>query len=212
MTTGETLEAVAQRIRDALIQKQGNRDQALQVSRTTIRYCANSIRATHRGDDSQAVALLAQAREGVQQLFEVLTDYPDLRHMGFVDDAQKEFTEATTTRAIVLGLPLSTPEELGVDYPAYLNGIGEAGGELRRFVLDRIRLGLFDKCEEALAAMDDIYQVLVTMDFPDAMTGGLRRTTDMVRGVLERTRGDLTLALRQRELTEKLEAVLKLQQ
>ena len=203
------LDAITQRIRDALTAKQTSRDRALQLSRATIRYCANSIRATHRGDDDQARALLGKAQAGVQQLSTLLQGYPDLRHTGFVDDAHKEFAEASATRAIVLGLPLPSPEELGVDDAPYLNALGETAGELRRFLLDSIRLGRFHRCEGILQTMNEIYEVLVSMDFPDAMTGGLRRTTDMVRGVLERTRGDLTLALRQRDLTDRLDALLR---
>ena len=114
---------------------------------------------------------------------------------GFLHDAQKEYAEARTTLALVSGGTIPTPQSLGVEYPAYLNGIAEAVGELRRMLLDRLRRGEYDGCEAILGAMDDIYSVLVTIDFPDAMTGGLRRTTDQTRGILERTRGDLTMAI-----------------
>jgi translin len=52
--------------------------------------------------------------------------------------------------------------------------------------------------------MDEIYGLLVSMDYPDALTGGLRRSTDSVRGIMEKTRGDLTFALRQRDLEQAL--------
>ena len=201
------LEEIAQRIRESFTAKQVSRDQALRLSRETIRFCATSIRATHRGDAELAQSILDQAREHLTDLKDTVAEHHDLRHTGFVDDAQKEFAEASITFAIVFGYQEPTPEDLQVDDAPYLNGLGEAAGELRRFVLDRIRVAEFQRCEEALEAMDEIYRVLITMDFPDAMTGGPRRTTDMVRGVLERTRGDLTMATRQQELSDQLAEV-----
>jgi translin len=121
-----------------------------------------------------------------------------------VRDAQKEYTEANSVFALVTGLPLPDPDDLNVDYTAYLNGLGDTVGELRRYILDNMRHGDLSKCEETLSAMDDIYTTLVTMDFPDAITGGLRHTTDQVRGILEKTRGDITLAVREKELESKL--------
>jgi translin len=198
------LEQIAERIRGDLTRKQSSRDEALRLSRETIRFCATSIRSTHRGESDQASHILDEARDHLGRLLTAVADYPDLQHTGFVDDAQKEFAEANATHAIVFGHPFPTPEDIGVDDAPYLNGLGEAAGELRRFILDRIREGEFQRCERALEAMEEIYRVLVTIDFPDAMTGGLRRTTDMVRGVLERTRGDLTMAIRQQGLVDQL--------
>ncbi|GAG32230.1 unnamed protein product, partial [marine sediment metagenome] len=126
-------------------------------------------------------------------------------YAGFVHNAQKEFAEGCLTLALVSGRPLPSPADLDVDDPAYLNGLGEAMGELRRYLLDSLRHGDIGRCESTLVAMDDIYAVLVTMDYPEAITAGLRRTTDAMRGLLERTRGDLTIALVQRNLEERLE-------
>jgi translin len=133
-----------------------------------------------------------------------VADYADLYHAGYTQDALKELAEANITYALITDQPLPDPDELGVEYAAYLNGLGEAAGELRRHVLDLIRHGELERGEEILSMMDDIYGVLVTIDFPNAITGGLRRTTDMVRGVLERTRGDLTMSLRQEKLQQAL--------
>jgi translin len=140
---------------------------------------------------------------------ETLSAHEDVYHAGFVHDAQKEYVEGRVTLALVAGRPLPDPDDLGVSYAAYLNGLGEAVGELRRYLLDAIRRGEEQRCEELLSDMDDIYSLLVTLDFPDALTGGLRRTTDSVRGILERTRGDLTMSMRQRELEKKLAALGK---
>jgi len=200
------LDPIAEKIRNALTAKYAARERALQLSRDAIRHCANAIRALHRREFAEAQSLLSAARELLDQLGQALAEHPDLLHGGFVYDAQKEYAEGTAVLAIVMGAVLPHPDDLQIGYAAYLNGLGEAAGELRRYLLDAIRRGDVSRCEDLLAAMDDIYSVLITMDFPDSLTGGLRRTTDMVRGVLERTRGDLTMALRQRDLETKLAA------
>ena len=202
----KNLEALAEKIRLYFSSKDAAREKALRLSREIIRYSATTIRAVHRQEKTNAEQLLASAQALLKELTDdVLKNNNDLAYAGFVHDAQKELTEASTTLAIVAGKPLPQPEALGVSYPAYLNGLGEAVGELRRYILDSLRRNDLSRCEELLAIMDDIYAVLMTMDFPDGITYGLRRTSDAVRGILERTRGDLTLALRQQELEEKLE-------
>jgi translin len=206
----ENLENLAEKIRLYFSTKDKAREKALRLSREIIRYSANAIRAVHRQEKLNAEQLLASAQALLKELTDdVLKKNNDLAYAGFVHDAQKELAEASTTLAIVAGKPLPQPEALGVSYPAYLNGLGEAVGELRRYILDSLRRNDLSRCEELLSIMDDIYSVLMTMDFPDGITYGLRRTSDAIRGILERTRGDLTLALRQQELEEKLEQTAK---
>jgi len=183
------------------------REQALSQSRELIRTSANTIRAVHRRDYDLARTLLAGARELSEGLTQRLAPFPDLFYTGYVQDAQKEYVEATATLSLVSGSPMPSPEELGVAAAPFLNGLGETIGELRRFVLDMLRRGELDGSETLLQMMDDIYSLLVTIDYPDALTGGLRRTTDAGRGILERTRGDLTFALRQNELERSLARV-----
>lgn len=199
------LDAIGERIRRSFSEKNAARDRALQISRETIRHCANSIRAVHREEFDTARTLLATARSLLDETGRVLAPHGDLRHMGFVEDAAKEYAEGMATLALVTGEPLPEPEALGVSYAAYLNGLGEAVGELRRHLLDSLRRKGGSRGEKILAMMDEIYSLLVTIDFPDAITGGLRRTTDLVRGILEKTRGDLTLSVRQQELADKIE-------
>jgi translin len=199
------LNAIVEDVRAHLDAKHAAREQALALCRDALRHSANAIRAVHRGDFAAAEDLLAQARGMLEQASKALADHPDIFYAGFVHNAQKEFAEGCLTLALVSGRPLPSPAELGVDHPAYLNGMGEAVGELRRYLLDSLRGGDIGRCEAILAAMDDIYAVLVTMDYPEAITAGLRRTTDATRGILERTRGDLTIALVQRNLERRLE-------
>jgi len=205
-TVADRLELMAEKARKTLAAKDAARERALQLCREVIRYSTNAIRAVHRGEYEEAKELLASARLLLKDLDKTLSEHQELLDAGFVYNAQKEYAEGCITQALIAGSTFPDPDELGISYAAYLNGLGEAVGELRRHLLDCTRRGEISRCEELLATMDDIYGVLVTMDFPDAITGGLRRTTDIVRGILEKTRGDLTLSFRQRELEEKLEA------
>ena len=200
----DNLETIADRIRSRFSARDAAREQVLPLCREVIRHCSQAIRAVHRHEFDQATERLQSARHLLDQAQQAGAGFEELGHANFFKDAQKEFAEGRATLALVTGQPLPTPDELKVDYAAYLNGLGEAVGELRRYLLDSMRQGDLSHGEELLAATDDIYSILVTMDFPDAITGGLRRTTDMVRGVLERTRSDLTLVSRQKDLETKL--------
>ena len=200
----DNLDSIADQIRLSLSAKDMAREKVLPLCREVIRHSSQTIRAVHRQEFDQAKQLLQSARNLLDQAEQAVAAYSELSHTGFIRDAQKEFAEGSITLALVIGNRLPDPDELGVDDAAYLNGLGEAVGELRRYLLDSMRRGDLSRGEELLSAMDDIYSALVTMDFPDAITGGLRRTTDMVRGVLERTRSDLTLVMRQKELETRL--------
>jgi translin len=204
MTGIPNLEAISERIRAAFEVKNTARDQALARSRELIRYCAMSIRAVHRQEFDLAGQLLEQARQVADAMRADLAEHPDLYYAGYTQDALKEFVEASTTFALVQDQPLPEPEAMRVEYSTYLAGLAEAVGELRRHVVDRIRAGELARGDRLMEMMDDIYDVLVTMDYPDAITAGLRRLTDVARGIIERTRGDLMIAARQ----EKLEAAL----
>jgi translin len=183
------------------------RETALVMSRGLIRSCANAIRAVHRREWAEAEKLLEAAAAAARELGERLSEHPALFHAGYSQDALKEFAEARLTYALVRNLPLPTAMELQVEPAAYLNGLAEAASELRRYVLDSLRKRDTEDCERLLAAMDEVYSLLVTVDYPDAVTGGLRRTTDALRAVLERTRGDLTASLRQDQLVAALQQV-----
>jgi translin len=181
------------------------REIGLAASRRTIRAAGLSIRAVHRGHADDAAARLAEARAAIGEAQAALAPHPAIAHAGFLHDAEKEYAEAALTAALVRSEPLPGPDVLGVAGPAWCNGLAEAASELRRHLLDRLRAGQLDEAERLLAAMDDVYDLLVTIDFPDAITGGLRRTTDALRAVLERTRSDLTLTLVQARLHAALE-------
>jgi translin len=204
--TSLDLDPIESWARTELDRKNAAREQALRWSRELVRACANSIRAVHRREFASAEQLLAEAHALNGQMCALLANIGDVYWAGYVQDAQKELVEASCTLALVNGSRLPEPTELGVAPAPFLNGLAEAVGELRRYLLDMLRRGEVEGCEQLLMAMDDIYSLLVTLDYPDALTGGLRRTTDNTRGILEKTRGDLTLALRQEALVEALRA------
>lgn len=192
MSVRTQLEAIASGINDELERVEEARDQGLTLHRKVIKHCSLAIRAIHRQEFAEADNLLGQARRLLDQAESVLGCYPMIYYAGFLQDAQKEYAEGRIAQCLIAGLALPTPKSLGVGSSAYLNGMAEAVGELRRYILDRIRQGDFSKLERMLDEMDSIYYVLISMDFPDAITRGLRRSTDVARGCLERTRGDLT--------------------
>jgi translin len=198
------IDEIAERIRKTFDARTAARDRALAQTRLLTRHCANAIRAVHREEFTLAEENLAQARELAGALRSELAPYADLFHSGYTQDALKEYAEASIVYALVRDEPLPTPEALSLEHATYLQGLAEAVGELRRRSLDLLRLGHSQEAERLLSCMDDIYTVLVTMDYPDAITGGLRRLTDIARGVTERTRGDMTISLRQEQLERSL--------
>jgi len=205
----DNLDAISEQVRNNLTAKDKAREAMLPMSREAIRCCSEAIRAVHRQEIEKSRRLLESAAGLLKECETALAGSPGLVNTGSLRDAQKEYVEGCAVLSIVTGQLLPTPEELGVDSASYLNGLGEAASELRRYLLDGMRKGDLSQGEALLTAMDDIYSVLVTIDFPDAVTGGLRRTTDMLRGVLERTRSDLTLVMTQQDLAARLEKVEK---
>ena len=187
--------------------KHAARERALPKSRSAIRFCANSIRASHRQEFTNAESLIAQVSTLLAEIDSDLQEHRDIYYAGFVQDAQKEYAEAVTFFALTRHQLLPTPAELSIGYAPYLNGLAEAVGELRRYLLDQLRRGNVENCEIYLNAIDDIYSLLIQIDFPDAITGGLRRSTDSARGILEKTRGDLTAAVIQAQLQQAMRAV-----
>ncbi|HRI56011.1 MAG TPA: haloacid dehalogenase [Anaerolineae bacterium] len=202
----DTLSTLIETIRADLTRRNDVRDATLRRSRELVRLCANSIRAVHRHEFDEAAGLLAQARAAAAEMVTDLASLPDLYYTGYTQDALKELTEAHLVYAFVTDGPLPTPEELAVPSSTYLNGMSEAASEMRRFALDMIRLGRVEEALPYLVIMDEVYSQQITVDFPDAITGGLRRQTDVLRGILERTRGDVTLSSRQEAMRQALAA------
>jgi translin len=204
MSTLDRLDSIADNIRADWTARNAVRDATLSRSRELIRLCATIIRASHRNDFEQASRLLTDADEVGAEMRRETAPYPELYFAGYTQDALKELAEAHITVALAQERPLPEPDEIGIEAPAYLNGLAEAASEMRRRSLDLIRHGDNAEAERLLADMDEIYAVLMTFDFPDAITGGLRRRVDALRGVLERTRGDLTMSMRQDALRQAL--------
>ncbi|MDX1687791.1 MAG: hypothetical protein R3248_07390 [Candidatus Promineifilaceae bacterium] len=203
----EQLEPIADNIRQTFEEVNTARDLAYQRSRQLTRVCARSIRAIHREEWDLAHELMGEARAAAEEMVTGVDEFPELYYAGYTQDALKEYVEANLTYALVRDRPLPTPEELNVEDNTWLNGLAEAATELRRRILDIIRREHAGEVEQLLDKMDEIYSVLVTFDYSDSITGGLRRRTDILRSVLERTRGDVTTSLRQAALEEALETL-----
>jgi translin len=196
------LENIADRIRQKFDVRTAMRDQALAQARQLTRACSLAIRAVHRDDKETMETQLTQAHNLAVKIRAELASHADLYYAGYTQDAFKEFVEANVTCALIQNQALQTPEELSVEDATYLNGLAEVVGELRRRILDILRHGYSQEAERLLGHMDDIYSVLVTMDYPDAITNGLRRQTDLARSIIEKTRGDITFSLRGEDLSQ----------
>jgi len=200
----QKLEEIADKIHHSFEVCTEERDRALAQARTLTRHCANAIRAVHRDEHDLAREHLGEARQLVQSLRDNLANLPDLFYAGYTQDARKEYAEAALVYALINNNDFPSPGDLLLEPATYLQGLAEAVGELRRRILDMLLKGNPAEAERLLGEMDDIYAILVTMDYPDAITGGLRRLTDVARGIIERTRGDFTMSMRQERLEDSL--------
>lgn len=198
------LEEIAELIRSSFDERTAARDRALAQARTITRHCSVAIRSIHRDERQAAQNQLNQAKSLIDKQKDSLSNYPDLYFAGYTQSALKEYAEASIFFSLVYEQRLPSPEELGLEYSTYLQGLSEVVGEYRRRCLDKLRHGDSNAAEDILSQMDDIYAILITMDYPDAITGGLRRLTDIARAIIERTRGDLTMSLRQEQLEQSL--------
>jgi translin len=185
--------------------KHAAREESLALARLVIRNAGNAIRAVHRREFDAARALLQESCLAASKARAAVAAQPELLQSGYLNDALKELVEASLVLALVRAEPLPGPRDLSVGWVAYLGGLAETVGEMRRYALDALRRGETGTAEEMLARMSAIYELLVTIDYPDAVTGSLRHATDAARGILERTRGDITTSVQQ----YRLEAALR---
>lgn len=199
------LDGLARELHRRFEARNAARERVLPAARRSIRASANAIRAVHRGETERALALISESRAALDEGLTAVAEHPDVRYAGHLQDAQKEYAEANVSLALIQGTELPGPEILGVEDAPYLNGVAEAIGEGRRHVLDLLRAREVERAEAALDALEDLYGLLVTIDYPDALTMNLRRTTDVARSLIEKTRGDLTIAFAQHDMREALE-------
>jgi translin len=199
------LSPVSDLIRSRLDERIAARERGLPAARRSIRASANAIRAIHRGEIGRAHELMGESRAALDEGQAALAGHPEVYYAGFIQDAEKEYAEARLTEVLIAGADLVGPDEARAGLGPYLNGMAEAIGEGRRAILDQLRTGDVREGERILSAMEEMYAVLVTMDYPDAVTGNLRRSTDVARSLIEKTRGDLTSSIVQDKLREALE-------
>jgi len=199
------LESLSRDLHERFDAKTAARERALPAARRSIRASANAIRAVHRGEFDVARGLIGESRAALAEGMDGVDTHPDVRYAGYLLDAEKEYAEANLTLALVTGAELPMPDAIGVGDAPYLNGLAEAIGEGRRHILDLLRLGEVDRGEAVLASLEEMYGLLVTMDYPDAITMNLRRSTDVARSLIEKTRGDLSIAVVQRTMRDALD-------
>ena len=204
------LKELAEEVRNLLEETNQAREAALKVSREVIRFSSISIKSSHRGQFEEACKVKSEARAKLNELTELLKSSQEIYYAGYVQDAQKEYAESELTYALIRDMDLPSYRDLGIEPAAYLNGMAEAIGECRRHVLDELRKGHLERVEELLETMDEVFYVLMAFDYPDAITQNLRRHTDMVRGVIERTRADITLVRQQTRLEEAIRSATRL--
>lgn len=197
-------EPIASEIKLELEKRHLVREEVLKKSRVLIQTCSKAIKLIHRRDFDAASAMIAEARGYSSEMRNAAAGHPEVLYAGYIQDSEKEMVEAAGLLALVSGQSYPTPESMGVGLTSYLNGMGEAASEVRRYVLDDMRAGKFAQAEAMMARMESVYDELTTFDFPDSVTGGLRRTCDALRAVIERTRSDLTLTALQQELVQEL--------
>ena len=178
------------------------REHGIRSARQTIQLSSRAIRAAHRGE-------IELARELVEKAKDVICNASirnDVRvfNIGYLLDGETECAEAALTVTFLSDDKIPLPSDIGVCHAAYLKGLAEAASELRRAALDAIRTGNVKRADHLLSYMDTVMNVLAQVDFPEGVTGGLRRTIDQLRSVTERTRGDVTTALRQSTLEAKM--------
>ena len=188
-------------------EKNTAREESLRLCRAAIRCCSAAIRSVHRGQLEESEKVMAEAQTNLTRVRELLKDHPDVRYAGFYDDAEQEYAEARNVYSIVVDHEILTPEKTGVGFVNYLSGLGDVTGELRRHILDLIRKGEPEVGEYYLETMEEIFYLLMLFDYPDAITRGLRRKSDLARSMIERTRGDLTNAIEMRKVETSLRAL-----
>ncbi len=200
------LEQIGHAARLVLDSRFAARERGLSDSRRAIRASANAIRSLHRGEMERADSLITEAAQLLSEAEALLAEHTETLNANFYVDAVKEYSEAELTRAMFTDRPLPTPDSLSVDPVPYLHGLGEAVGECRRRLLDRLRDGDLDTAQRLLTMMDAVVDLLADIDYPDGMTNGLRRTTDVARSLVERSRSDLTATVVQERLRRDLGA------
>lgn len=197
------LEGISVHIRANFEAKDAVREDGLKISREVVRECRTASFALHGEDFEKANASIKAAGKALEKLEILFRGHADIYHAGFVEHAQQEYSEVSVLYSLLKEegeKRIPSPDELKVEYAAYLNGLGDLVGELRRHVLDLIRKESFERAEVFLGIMENIHAMLMDFDYPDAITRGLRRKTDVSRALIEKTRGDVVNAIGQKKL------------
>jgi translin len=198
----KNLEDIVERIDQYISEKDKIREEALKSSRDIIICCRKAIQRLHQDQLPEAETFIQQASAKLVQLYDFTKPYPDLFHAGFVENAAQELVEAHCLYNIMKGEDLPDPDKIQTTYSAYLLGLCDVVGELRRGALDFMLEGNAAKANEYLHHMDRIYDAIMSFDYPSALVP-IKKKQDMVRSLIEKTRGELVVANCERRIHEK---------
>ena len=195
----KNLDKIVDKIEKSIDDKDKIREQALRTSREIIIGCRKAIQCIHQNLMKDAKNNIRKSSTKLQKLYELTANHPELYHAGFVENAAQELVEANCLYSVMRGKDLPDPDELQTTYSSYLLGLCDLVGELRRTALDSIRTGKAKKADNYLSMMEEIYDVIIRFDYPSGLIP-IKKKQDMVRNLIERTRGELAVASCERRI------------
>jgi len=176
-----------------------DREEILKLSRSIIRDCSIAIKNIHRKEFNKFQEKLNSIKIDHQSLVKLVD-----KNLGvffkYLKTPEQEYAEAIAFYSIINKKNIPTPLELRINPLNFILGLADVIGELRRYALDNIRNSQFEDLNDILEGMDEIYTYLFTIDYPSAVTQDLRHKVDVARNIIEKTRGDISLAIQMDDL------------
>ena len=187
------LEDIISKIQVYIDDKDSIRETSLKYARTVIIHCRKAIQLIHQHKMQQAEELIKKASATLAELYDVTKDHADLSKAGYVENAAQEFVEAQCFYNILHHEALPDPDAIQTTYTAYLMGLCDVVGELRRKALDMVLAGEQKDAQQYLVIMEDIYAAILRFDYPSSLIP-IKRKQDIARNLIEKTRGELAVA------------------
>ncbi len=184
------------------------REDVLQKTRSIVRMAAETIKAVHREEWDVAEKNITEMKSLLKGVREQVSKHETLLRRNYTEISEQEYAEAAILFSILHKGQLASPKDLEIPDLAWLLGLADVAGELRRHCLDAIRKGDMKTAEDALGLMEEIYRKLFSLDYPKGMTGSLREKTDTIRKLLQATRGEVSMATHMSRLNQNLEKIL----
>jgi len=194
------------RIQAELLSYDKAREKLQELTRNATRLCGWAIIQVHRGNIAQATKTLNDAKESLDELQGLLSAHSELPQLGQALVAFQEYAEARLVFQMKKNGKLASLREVGTSSTAYLLGMLDFVGEMRRMTLDELRCGNADKAQKLLSTMEKVYEDLMSLDRTSILPN-FRRKLDAARRILETTRGDVAIDLRRISLEKALRSV-----